>query len=68
MASRRTVRDTGPVRSTPLSYMDRRWAGLVSSQTAIRLEPPTMVVRILVGLSQLTWMWAIPPPASGIVR
>ena len=47
--------------------MLRRCAGLMSSQTAMRLEPPTMVVLILVGLSQLTWMWAMAPPSSGSV-
>ena len=47
--------------STPRSWTASRPAGLVSSQTMVRREPPNTVVRILVGLSQFTCTWARAP-------
>ena len=38
-----------------------RWDGLRSSQTSVRFEPPIVVVRTLIGLSQLTCTCAIAP-------
>ena len=40
---------------------EMRCVGLRSSHTSIRREPPMIVVRIFVGLSQLTCTWAIAP-------
>ena len=40
----------------------------MSSQTTVRWDPPMTIVRILMGLSQLTWMWAMAPLDSRSVR
>jgi hypothetical protein len=60
--------ESGSVRSTPRSYTASRWDGLRSSQTTVRAEPPTIIVRILVGDSQLTCTWAMAPVDSRTVR
>ena len=42
-----------------------RCVGLRSSHTSVRLVPPMIIVRTLVGLSQLTWTWAeLPSPSA----
>src|SRR5664280_454560 len=54
----------GSLRSTPRSKTLRRCDGLRSSHSSVRLDPPIIIVRTFVGLSQLTCACAIAPPAS----
>ena len=51
-------------RSTPRSCSMSRADGFMSSHTMVRREPPKTVVRIFVGLSQLTCTCASAPVDS----